>query len=266
MKILVVDDDQSVRDRAAAILRREGHTVVTARDGEDALMRVDGEGPDLVLLDHLLPGVDGIEVCCILRARSDVPVIMMIAGRSDIDKVAGSAPGADDYLLKPFTARDLTARVRAVVGRVARGWRPAALLLAGPLVVDRARREARVGGRLLTPRPKGFDLLVAFIDRTGLLLSREQLLGDVWGYDVAGRTRTVDVHVSHLRILLSGTGVTIETVRGAGYRFVVADEATARRAHSCVTGVASPHVPLSLQAPSGTWATPGSNSVWRFGS
>jgi two-component system alkaline phosphatase synthesis response regulator PhoP len=222
VKVLVVDDDASIRDLAATFLQREGYTVLTARDGEEGLTRARSEQPNLILLDLMLPRLDGFEVCRILRSESDVPIMMLTARGDEVDKIVGLEIGADDYLTKPFNPREMIARVKAIMRRSGRAKRSRSVLTAGPIVVDRARREVRSGGCALDLRAKEFDLLVAFIGNAGLVLSREQILQEVWGYDVPGETRTVDVHVNHLRRRLDGTGVTIETHRGVGYKLVVA--------------------------------------------
>lgn len=221
VKVLVVDDDAAVRDLAGTYLRREGYTVLTARDGEEALRRARTESPELVLLDLMLPVLDGFEVCRMLRAESDVPIMMLTARGDDIDKVVGLEIGADDYLTKPFNPRELIARVKAIARRAARKERPRTVIQAGCLVADRARREVRAGDAPVHLRAKEFDLLVTFLEHPGLVLTREQLLADVWGYTIPGQTRTVDVHVNHLRQRLAGTGVEIATLRGVGYKLVI---------------------------------------------
>jgi two-component system alkaline phosphatase synthesis response regulator PhoP len=219
VKVLVVDDDAAIRELATTFLRREGFTVVTARDGEEALARARAESPGLIVLDLMLPRLDGFEVCRVLRAESDVPILMLTARGDDVDKIVGLEIGADDYLTKPFNPREMVARVKAIVRRAKRARRSPTVIRSGRLVVDRARREARVDGELLPLRAKEFDLLVAFITHEGLALTRAQLLEEVWGYDVPGETRTVDVHVNLLRRKLAGTGATIATLRGVGYKF-----------------------------------------------
>jgi DNA-binding response OmpR family regulator len=220
VKVLVVDDDAAIRELAATVLRREGFTVLTARDGEEALHRARAEQPALILLDLMLPRLDGFEVCRILRAECDTPIMMLTAKGDDIDKIVGLEIGADDYLTKPFNPREMVARARAILRRTTRIRRSPPILRLGCLIVDRPRREARMNALPLELRPKEFDLLVSFIEHAGLVRSREQLLEDVWGYDVPGETRTVDVHVNHLRRKLSGSGVIIETLRGVGYKLV----------------------------------------------
>jgi DNA-binding response OmpR family regulator len=218
--ILVVDDDEHIRELASLYLEKEGFQVLCASDGPAALEAMRRSGPALVVLDLMLPGIDGLEVCRRLRQHSDVPILMLTARNEDVDKIVGLELGADDYLTKPFNPREMVARVKAILRRYAGGQRPGPLILLGPLSVDRPRREARVGERELTLRAKEFDLLATLADNAGIVLTREQLLDLVWGYDFYGETRTVDVHVQHLRQKLAGSGVAIQTVRGIGYKLV----------------------------------------------
>jgi len=173
-----------------------------------------------VVLDLMLPGLDGWEVCKRLRAESDVPVIMLTARSDDVDRIVGLEMGADDYVTKPFNPRELVARVRAVLRRYQKSIRPDQAVTVGQVTVDPASREARLGGGRLELRPKEFDLLLALAEHQGLVMSRDQLLDLVWGYDFPGGTRTVDAHISHLRTRLEGSDVTIETHRGIGYKLV----------------------------------------------
>jgi DNA-binding response OmpR family regulator len=216
--ILVVDDDEHIRELASLYLEKEGYQVLCASDGPAALETMRTAGPALVVLDLMLPGIDGFEVCKRLRQHSDVPILMLTARNEDVDKIVGLELGADDYLTKPFNPREMVARVKAILRRYAGGQRPGPVILVGPLSVDRPRREARVGERELTLRAKEFDLLATLADNAGIVLTREQLLDLVWGYDFYGETRTVDVHVQHLRQKLADSGVAIQTVRGIGYK------------------------------------------------
>jgi DNA-binding response OmpR family regulator len=218
VKVLVVDDDASVRELAVTVLQREGYTVLTARDGEEGLTRARVEEPGLIVMDLMMPRMDGFELCRTLRAESDTPIMMLTARGDDIDKIVGLEIGADDYLTKPFNPREMVARVRAILRRSGRTRRSRPVISLGRLTVDRPRREARVDGCMLDLRAKEFELLVCFIENVGMVLSRARLLEDVWGYDFLGQTRTVDVHVNHLRRKLQGAGVTIETLRGVGYK------------------------------------------------
>jgi two-component system alkaline phosphatase synthesis response regulator PhoP len=172
------------------------------------------------VLDLMLPGLDGWEVCKRLRAESDVPVIMLTARSDDVDRIVGLEMGADDYVTKPFNPRELVARVRAVLRRYQKSIRPDQAVTVGQVTVDPASREARLGDGRLELRPKEFDLLLALAEHQGLVMSRDQLLDLVWGYDFPGGTRTVDAHISHLRTRLEGSDVTIETHRGIGYKLV----------------------------------------------
>jgi DNA-binding response OmpR family regulator len=219
-RILLVDDEQNIRELAALYLEKEGFLVDFAANGRDAIQRFQLVQPNLVLLDVMMPGMDGFEVCRELRRESDVPVLMLTARSEDVDKIVGLELGADDYMTKPFNPRELVARVKAILRRYDSGNRPKNTIAVGHLQVDKARREARIGGEMLNLRTKEFDLLVAFAENPGIALTRDQLLESVWGYDYAGETRTVDVHVQHLRSKLNGAGVQIETLRGVGYKLL----------------------------------------------
>jgi two-component system alkaline phosphatase synthesis response regulator PhoP/two-component system response regulator ResD len=219
--ILVVDDEQNIIDLARLYLEQDGFRVVAAMDGEAALARIAEEGPDLVVLDLMLPKVDGWEVCRRVRAESDLPIIMLTARDDDVDKIVGLELGADDYLTKPFNPRELVARVKAILRRAAPkardGEEPVRV---GDVTIDPARREVSVDGRAVDLRAKEFDLLLALAEHEGIVLSREKLLDLVWGFDFYGQTRTVDVHVAHVRHKLEGSRVNIETVWGVGYKLV----------------------------------------------
>ncbi|MEX1103978.1 MAG: response regulator transcription factor [Dehalococcoidia bacterium] len=219
-RILLVDDEQNIRELAALYLEKEGFVVDFAADGREAIQRFQHVQPNLVLLDVMMPGMDGFEVCRELRRESDVPVLMLTARSEDVDKIVGLELGADDYMTKPFNPRELVARVKAILRRYDSGNRPKNTIAVGNLFVDKARREARIGEEMLHLRTKEFDLLVAFAENPGIALTRDQLLESVWGYDYAGETRTVDVHVQHLRSKLNGAGVQIETLRGVGYKLL----------------------------------------------
>ena len=217
-KILVVDDEANIRELASLYLQKEGFAVEGAASGPEALERFDQVQPALVVLDLMLPGTDGFEVCRELRKQHDVPIIMLTARSEDVDKIVGLELGADDYMTKPFNPRELVARVKAILRRSEGGRRPKNAITIENLSVDKARREAKVDGQALNLRTKEFDLLVAFVENPGIALTRDQLLESVWGYDFAGETRTVDVHVQHLRAKLSGANVQIATIRGVGYK------------------------------------------------
>jgi len=218
--ILVVDDESNIVELAQMYLEQAGYSVEGARDGQEALTRARHMRPALVVLDPMLPGLDGWEVCRRLRAESDVPIIMLTARSDEVDRIVGLELGADDYVAKPFNPRELVARVRAVLRRYKRSVQPDRAVTVGQLVIDPRSREACAGDRVLDLRPKEFDLLLSWAEHQGLVMSRDQLLEQVWGYDFAGGTRTVDAHISHLRARLDGSGVTIETYRGIGYKLV----------------------------------------------
>jgi DNA-binding response OmpR family regulator len=218
--ILVVDDERHIVELAQMYLEQAGFSVESASDGQEALTRARHLRPALVVLDLMLPGLDGWEVCRQLQAESDTPIIMLTARTDEVDRIVGLELGADDYVTKPFNPRELVARVRAVLRRYQKSVRPDRAVVAGQLTIDPASREAHLRGKALDLRPKEFDLLLALAEHQGLVMSREQILDLVWGYDFPGGTRTVDAHVSHLRAQLDGSDVTIETLRGIGYKLV----------------------------------------------
>jgi DNA-binding response OmpR family regulator len=222
-RILVVDDEVNIIDLTSLYLEREGFQVDSATDGAQALEKIRDLEPALIVLDIMLPEVDGFEVCRQTRATSDVPIIMLTARDDDVDKIVGLEIGADDYLTKPFNPRELVARVKAILRRVDRapqiGEGPIHI---GDVVIDAAGREVIVAGETVSLRAKEFDLLLTLAEHKGIVLKREQLLNLVWGYDFLGQTRTVDVHIAHLRKRLSGSNIVhIETVTGVGYKLVV---------------------------------------------
>jgi len=204
-------------------LEREGFRVQDVGDGEAALEAVAKQKPALMVLDVMLPKLDGLEVCRKLRAEKNPVFILMLTARDeDIDKILGLELGADDYLTKPFNPREFVARVKAILrrgeGKAPAGAKPIHL---GDMTIDPASREARLGARTLDLRTQEFDLLVTLAEHRGLVLSREQLLQLAWGFDFYGQTRTVDVHIAHLRKKLEGGSVQIETVTGIGYKLIV---------------------------------------------
>ena len=219
-KILVVDDEENIRDLTTLYLRKEGFLVESAVDGRDAVARFEQIQPALVVLDVMMPGMDGFEVCRELRREYSVPILMLTARNDDIDKIVGLELGADDYMTKPFNPREMVARVKAILRRFEGGRKPQNAFTVANLSLDRARREIRIDEEPLELRTKEFDLLAAFVENAGIALTREQLLEAVWGYDYAGETRTVDVHVQHLRSKLIGANLSIETLRGVGYKLV----------------------------------------------
>ena len=233
--ILVVEDETTLRETLADALEVEGFRVIAAADGRDALARFRADKPDLILLDLMLPELSGIEVCRIIRAESGVPIVMLTAKDSELDKVVGLELGADDYVTKPFSLRELSARIRALFRRSEQAAAPDA---AGPAVVDLGRVQVDLAGhRLLRDgdalaiKPKAFELLAFLLRHPGQAFTRDQLLEHVWGYDYAGETRTVDVHVHWLRSTLEDDAAAprfIHTVRGVGYVFRRPSEAAAR--------------------------------------
>ena len=218
--VLVVDDERHIVDLVRLYLEKDGYGVISASNGEEALALHDRHDPDMVILDLMLPRIDGFEVCREIRRRGDTPILMLTARTDDIDAIVGLELGADDYVTKPFNPRALVARVKAILRRTevtARGGRP---IEVGTLRIDPRRREARIGGRRLELRAREFDLLVALARDPGVVLTRDGLLEGVWGTDFPGETRTVDVHIAELRKKLGHDGPAIETVRGMGYRLV----------------------------------------------
>ena len=217
--IVVVEDDPNIADLLDMYLRRDGHRVIQAADGESALKAVERERPALVVLDIGLPGlVDGFEVCRRIRSTNSVPVMMLTARGDEIDRVLGFELGADDYVTKPFSPREIAARVKAILRRAA-GQPPdrPAVLTIGDLEIDLPRREARVSGKPVPLATREFDLLAYLGENAGLALSRQQLLDGVWGPGWYGDHRTVDVHVGQLRKKLGGA-LPLSTVWGVGYR------------------------------------------------
>lgn len=223
--ILMVDDEHHILELGRLYLEKEGYTVETASNGQVGLQRAEMVHPALVVLDVMLPGLDGFEVCRRLRRQSDVPIIMLTARSEDVDKIVGLELGADDYLTKPFNPRELVARVKAILRRAEGGGQRGQVVTLGDLTIDLARREVRINRQVVGLRTKEFDLLVALARDVGVVLSRERLLESVWDYAYAAETRTVDVHVNHLREKLTGSLVQIETVRSIGYKLVVPDTA-----------------------------------------
>jgi DNA-binding response OmpR family regulator len=234
-KILVVDDELALQETLAYNLRRQGYEVEIAGDGPAALDSAHSFKPDLILLDVMLPGIDGFELCRILRQDSNIPVLMLTARDDEIDRVVGLEVGADDYMTKPFSMRELMARVKAMLRRVRMirdemqsgappqpGVEPQTALVFGNLIVDPVRREARVNDQALALKPKEFDLLYHLAQHKGQMLTREVILQQVWGWNYFGDSRTVDVHMRWLREKIEddpSQPTRIITVRGAGYRF-----------------------------------------------
>ena len=216
--ILIADDEASIRDLARLYLGKEGFRVRTAVDGAVALDEVRRDPPALLILDLMMPQMDGWEVCRRVRAESNLPILMLTARDQDIDKIVGLEMGADDYLTKPFNPRELVARVRAILRRAGAKTPTERPRRFGRVEIDPASREVTVDGEAVALRAKEFDLLLTLAEHANQVLSREQLLDRVWGYEFYGQTRTVDVHVAHLRDRLTGSGLEIETVWGRGYK------------------------------------------------
>jgi len=218
--ILIVDDEPNIIELARLYLEREGYRIVTASDGREALSKLDSISPALVVLDLMLPDIDGFEVCRQIRKKSDTPVLMLTARKEDIDKIVGLELGADDYVTKPFNPRELVARVKAILRRYQSGFIPDKVMELGKLRIDLSRHETSIDGQAVRLRTKEFALLTALVQNPGIVFSREQLLEIVWGSDYYGETRTVDVHINHLRDKIAGSGAVIETVRGTGYKIM----------------------------------------------
>lgn len=220
--ILVVDDEANIRELARMYLEQDGYRVLIAVNGQMALDTIRQQNPDLVVLDLMLPGIDGWEVCRRIRASSRLPILMLTARDDDIDKIVGLEMGADDYLTKPFNPRELVARVRAILRRAAAPLAPQnETRRLGNLTLNPTSRDTLIGEQRIDLRSKEFDLLLTLMDHQNIVLSREQLLDLVWGYEFYGQTRTVDVHIAHLRDKLVGSNLKIETVWGKGYKLLV---------------------------------------------
>jgi two-component system alkaline phosphatase synthesis response regulator PhoP len=221
-RILIVDDEPNIVQLARLYLERDGYKVESAGDGRNALATVEQRPPALMVLDIMLPEMDGLEVCRRLRASGNsLPILMLTARDEDVDKILGLELGADDYLTKPFNPRELVARIKAILRRGER----TADNVRNPIhldevVIDPARREVTVNGELVNLRTQEFDLLLTLAEHKGLVLTREQLLEKAWGYDYYGQSRTVDVHVGHLRRKLANSSLHIETITGVGYKLV----------------------------------------------
>jgi DNA-binding response OmpR family regulator len=227
-KVLVVEDDANLLETLKYNLHKEGYDIVTATDGEQAVAVARREKPDLIILDIMLPRMNGFEVCRVLRKEMTVPILMLTAKADETDKIVGLEIGADDYMTKPFSMRELLARVHAMLRRTKMAETPptgeSASLKIGNLEVDIARHRASLSGAVLELSPKEFDLLAFLAKNRGLVFSREQLLEKVWGYDYSGDSRTVDVHIRWLRQKIeidpSHPGLLV-TVRGTGYKLEV---------------------------------------------
>ncbi len=219
--ILIVDDEPNIVELATLYLKQGGFNVEGVSTGKEALARQQSHNPDLVILDLMLPDIDGFEVCRQIRARSHVPILMLTARKENVDKIVGLELGADDYLTKPFDPREMVARVKAILRRSQAKVPADGAITLAHLTIDPARHEVSVRGQSVALRAKEFALLMALAQNPGIVMTREKLLEMVWGYDYYGETRTVDVHVNHLRDKIAESGVDIETLRGIGYKIAV---------------------------------------------
>jgi DNA-binding response OmpR family regulator len=218
-QLLLVEDEASIGSLVSAYLEQTGYRVAWVRSGEEALLKLDELEPRLVLLDIGLPGADGFDICRSIRARSTVPIVMLTARDEEADRVAGLEVGADDYVSKPFSPRELAARVKAVLRRSEPAAPSTQRIEIGDVVLDPQAREVTVAGQAVELTGKEFDLLAYLLENAGIVVSRDQLLDRVWGMSYAGGTRTVDVHVAQLRRKL-GRPDSIKTFRGSGYKVV----------------------------------------------
>ena len=220
--VMVIEDEKEIRDLVRYNLEREGFRVSAAADGDAGLDQLFAERPDMLVLDLMLPGKNGLEILRELRAEAttrELPVLVLTARGAEMDKLLGFEHGADDYLTKPFSPRELIARVRALLRRSRPSRDPAALEF-GELRIDPLAREVRMADNMLALTPREYDLLVFFVQNSGRVLTRDELLRKVWGYDYIGDTRTVDVHVRRLRMKLGEQNRLIETMTGVGYKFI----------------------------------------------
>lgn len=221
--VMVIEDEKEIRDLVKYNLEKVGFRVAAAANGEEGIKQLFASRPDALVLDLMLPGINGLEILREVRAEPmthDVPVLVLTARSAEMDKLLGFENGADDYLTKPFSPRELVARVQALVRR-ARPTGITRVIETGPLRIDSNAREVRLGEEKLDLTPREFDLLAFFVRHPGRVLSREELLRKVWGYDYVGETRTVDVHVRRLRAKLGDEAERVETVLGSGYKFVI---------------------------------------------
>jgi two-component system, OmpR family, alkaline phosphatase synthesis response regulator PhoP len=227
-RVLVVDDDVKTVELVKLYLNRDGYRVITANDGKEALRVAQESRPDLIVLDLMLPGMDGLEICRTIRKESDVPIIMLTARTTDEDKITGLGMGADDYVTKPFSPRELAARVRTVLRRLPGERGPDEIKL-GKITVNFRKHEASLNGEVLTLTPVEFKLLGAFVKEPGRVFSREQLIEEALGFDFEGFNRTIDVHILNLRRKLEPDPERpsyIKTIYGAGYKFTESKDAS----------------------------------------
>ena len=226
--VLVVDDEPNIVELARLYLRNEGFDVESAENGREALEKARSLKPKLVLLDIMMPEMDGIEVCRTLRKESDIPIVMLTARGDDVDKIVGLELGADDYITKPFNPREMVARVKAVLRRTEAGHKQSKAIDVGDLHVDLLGRDVSVAGRPVQLRTKEFDLLVALAENQGVAMARDRLLNLVWGQDFFGDSRTLDVHIAWVREKISGSTAKISTVWGFGYKMLAPDQVVSR--------------------------------------
>ena len=220
--ILIVDDNEQIVQILAQYVKAEGWPCLTARSGEEALSLFDAAAPSLILLDIMLPGIDGMEVCRRMKSApttADIPIIMLTAKGDEVDKILGLELGADDYITKPFSVRELIARVKALLRRAAPQNEEEGILHVGGLTIDVGNYEAFRNGEKLSLTLKEFELLKLLVISRGKVLTRDYLLDRIWGYEFYGETRTVDVHIRHIRQKLGDDAHYIETIRGVGYKF-----------------------------------------------
>ena len=218
--ILVVDDEPNIQELVKMYLEKEGYKIELAANGKEAIDRLESFKPALVVLDLMLPDIDGYEVCREIRKKGEVAVLMLTARKEDIDKIVGLELGADDYMTKPFNPRELVARIKAILRRYSTGQKSGHVIEAGNLRMDLPRREVHIDNSEIKLRTKEFDLLAALVQNFGIVLTRERLLELIWDTDFYGETRTVDIHITHVRDKIEGASVAIETVRGVGYKLV----------------------------------------------
>jgi len=222
-KILIVDDEPAIIKLAQIYLNKEGYSLLATGNGIDALKVIASELPDLVILDIMLPGIDGLEVCRQLRSDKNwIPILMVTARDDDIDKIVGLEIGADDYLTKPFNPKEMVARVKALLRRRKQNQSSGEykVIEIGDLIISESGREVQSNGSKIDLRMQEFDLLLVLVKNKGIALTRDQLLNMAWGYEFYGQSRTVDVHIAQLRKKLSESRIQIETVSGIGYKLV----------------------------------------------
>ncbi len=224
-KILVVDDDKNICELLRLYLEKEGYNVILSHDGEEAIVKFNALNPDMILLDIMLPGLDGWQVCREIRKKSNVPIIMLTAKGETFDKVLGLELGADDYVVKPFDTKEVIARIKAVLRRIGQNGQAEEVkeVVYDKLVVNMTRYELKVAGKVVDTPPKELELLFHLASNPNRVYTRDQLLDEVWGFEYYGDSRTIDVHVKRLREKLEGVSEqwALKTVWGVGYKFEV---------------------------------------------